>query len=130
MTFLRRSWGNAAGPVGVDTAAGIRAASAGRAQPWTVAQLEAVPYDRGYARFEGEYTISFVTITIAEKPDGLYISAPLYGGGKLEAIDDVTFNVAVGDDSAKIEFVADATGAVNALLLHRKGETMTVKRKQ
>jgi hypothetical protein len=116
--------------VSVDTAASIRAASTDRAQPWTISQLEDVPYDRGYGRFEGEYTISFVTITVAEKPDGLYISAPLYGGGKLEAIDENAFNVSVGDDSAKIEFVADANGAVNALLLHRKGETMTIKRKQ
>jgi mono/diheme cytochrome c family protein len=130
MTYLRRSWGNKADAVSVQTAASSRTASAGRAQPWTVAELEAVLYDRGYRRFEGQYSISFVTITITEKPDGLYISAPLYGGGKLAAVNETTFNVSVGDESAKIEFVADADGAVNALLLHRKGETITAQRKQ
>lgn len=129
MTFLRRSWGNASDPVSVEVAAAVRAASASRRPPWTVAELEAVPYDRGYGRFEGEYGLSFVTITIAEKPDGLYISAPLYGGGRLEAVNDTTFDVAVGKESARIEFVVDADGAVNTLLLHRKGETMTARRK-
>jgi glucose/arabinose dehydrogenase/mono/diheme cytochrome c family protein len=130
MTYLRRNWGNRAGPVSVETVAAIRAASAQREQPWTVAELEAVPYDRGYGQFEGEYSISFVTITVAVKPDGLYIAAPLYGGGKLEPVSDNSFNVSVGNESAKIEFVVDAEGAVNALLLHRKGETITAQRKQ
>lgn len=130
MTYLRRNWGNAAEAVGVEAVARIRAVSAGRTQPWTVAELEAVPYDRGYGRFEGDYGISFVTITVTEKPDGLYISAPLYGGGQLNAMNDTTFNVSAGNESATIEFVVDADGAVNSLLLHRKGETITAQRKQ
>lgn len=130
MTFLRRSWGNAADAVSAESAAAIRAASASRKQPWTAAELESVRYDRGFGRFEGEYSISFVTVTVEEKPDGLYISAPLYGGGKLEAVDGTTFTVTVGDESAKIEFVADASGTVNSLLLHRKGETTAIERKR
>jgi len=130
MTFLRRSWGNRADAVSPEAAAALRAASAGRAQPWTVAELEAVPFDRGYGRFAGQYSISFVTITVEEKPDGLYISAPLYGGGKLEAVNETMFRVAVGGESADIEFVADADGAVNSLQLHRKGEKITAPRKR
>jgi glucose/arabinose dehydrogenase/mono/diheme cytochrome c family protein len=129
MTYLRRSWGNKADPVSAETAAAIRAASAGRTTPWTSAELEAVPYDRGFKRFEGDYTVSFLTLTVAEKPDGLYISAPMYGGGMLQAVNATTFRIDVGGETVKVEFVVEPSGAVNSLLLYRKGEKIPVQRK-
>jgi mono/diheme cytochrome c family protein len=129
MTYLRRNWGNKAGAVSVEAVAAIRAASADRGGPWTVAELEAVPVDRNYTRFEGEYAISFVTLTVMAKPDGLYISAPMYGAGKLDAVNDTTFTVQAGGEQAKIEFVVEPGGAVNSLLLHRGGELIPVQRK-
>lgn len=130
MTYLRRNWGNKSAAVSVESAAAIRAASATRQQAWTIAELEEVPFDSGYGRFTGEYSVSFLTLTVEEKPDGLYISAPLYGGGKMEPVDDTTFRVNVGKESAKIEFVVDEDGTVNTLLLHRQAETIPVRRKQ
>jgi glucose/arabinose dehydrogenase/mono/diheme cytochrome c family protein len=129
MTYLRRSWGHKADPVSVEEVADLRAASVGRGQPWTVAELEAVPYDRGYKRFEGEYAISFVTLTVTEKPDGLYISVPMYGAGKMEALNATTFKAQSAGESAKIEFIVEPDGAVNTMLLHRKGEKIPAQRK-
>lgn len=40
-TYVRRSWGNAAAPVSAATVARERAATAGRATPWTVPELMA-----------------------------------------------------------------------------------------
>lgn len=129
MTYLRRSWGNKADPVSVETVAAIRAATADRRQLWTATELEAVPVDRGFERFEGEFAISFVTLTFEEKADGLYINVPMYGTGKMEQVNATTFTATGGGESGKIEFVVEADGAVNSLILHRKGEKIRVQRK-
>lgn len=129
MTYMRRNWGNKADPVSVETVAAIRAASAGRSQPWTVAELETVAVDRGYKRFEGEFAVSFVTLTFEEKPDGLYVNVPMYGAAKMEQLNATTFKAAGGGQSGKIEFVVEPNGDVNTLILHREGEKIRVQRK-
>ena len=129
MTYLRRSWGHKADPVSAATTADIRAASADRSQPWTAAELKAVPFDRGYKRFEGEYAISFVTLTVTEKTDGLHLSVPLYGTGRMDPLSDKSFAAEAGDEKVKIEFIVEENGEVNSLLLHRKGEQIPVNRK-
>ena len=50
MTYLRRSWGNKGDAVSVAGASAIRAASADRTRAWTAAELQQVPFDRGYQR--------------------------------------------------------------------------------
>lgn len=130
MTYVRRSWGNKADPVSVSTAAKSRAASADRRLPWTVPELEAVPYDRGYGRFEGAYAISFVTFTVIEKSDGLYLDVPMYGGGLMEPINATTFMAGAGGENVKLEFIVDEDGAVNTMLMYRKGEKILIRRKK
>ena len=130
MTYVRRSWGNKADPVSVSTAAQSRAASADRKLPWTVPELKAVPYDRGYGRFEGAYAISFVTFTVSEKSDGLYLDVPMYGGGLMEPINATTFMAGAGGENVKLEFIVDEDGAVNTMLMYRKGEKILIKRKE
>jgi mono/diheme cytochrome c family protein len=130
MTYLRRSWGNTADPVSAAAVADIRTASAGRNQPWTAAELESVPYDRGYERFEGEYAISFVTLTVTEEPNGLHLSVPMYGAGVMEPLSATSFRAAAGGEDVKIEFIVDEDGAVNTLLMHRKGEKIPINRKR
>jgi mono/diheme cytochrome c family protein len=129
MTYLRRSWGNKADPVSVATVAGIRAASAGRKQSWTATELKAVSFDRGYNRFEGKFAISFVTFNFTAKPDGLYLSVPMYGSGLMDVLGPTRFRAAAGGEDVEIEFVVEPDGAVNSLILHRNGEEIPVKRK-
>ena len=43
LTYIRRSWGNQASPVDVAFVARVRGAAAGRASPWTDADLAAIP---------------------------------------------------------------------------------------
>jgi mono/diheme cytochrome c family protein len=130
MTYVRRSWGNKADPVSVTTAAESRAASADRMLPWTVAELQSVPYDRGYGSFEGAYSISFVTFTVIEKSDGLHLEVPMYGGGLMEPLSATTFMAGAGGENVKLEFIADEDGAVNTMLMYRKGEKILIKRKE
>jgi len=129
MTYIRRSWGNAAAPVSVEQAAGIRSATAGRARAWTLPELQEVPVDRGFSRFEGKYSVSFISMTIEEKDAGLHVSVPMYGGGRMQQIDDVTFRVQAGGENVKLEFVVEEDGSVNRLLLHRQGEQIELVRK-
>jgi hypothetical protein len=68
MTYLRRAWGNAAPAVSLEMARAIRDESAQRQQPWTPQALRQVYVDRGFAKFVGEYSVSFITITISEQP--------------------------------------------------------------
>lgn len=42
MTYVRRAWGNAADPVAPAEVARVRQATAGRAAPWTISELEAI----------------------------------------------------------------------------------------
>ncbi|MCB1705022.1 MAG: DUF1080 domain-containing protein [Halioglobus sp.] len=130
MTYMRRSWGNKADAVSVETVADIRAASAERSQPWTVEELQAVPVDRGFKKYEGEFSISFVTFTFEEKSDGLHAHVPMYGSGKMTQLNDTTFGAAAGGEDVKFEFVVEDDGTVNHLILHRKGEKIRVKRKK
>lgn len=130
MTYLRRSWGNKAEPVSVESVAAIRTASAGRSSPWTAEELRAVPYDRGYKRFEGKFAISFVTFTFIEKPDGLYAEVPMYGAGKMDVLGPTRFRAAAGGEDVEIEFIVEPDGSVNSFVLHRQGEEIKVKRKQ
>ena len=125
----RATAGNAP-PVNAEQAAAIRTASAQRTQPWTVEELRAVPFDRGYARFTGKYTVSFLTLTFREEPDGLYISAPMYGGGRLEPVSATTFKVSAGGESVRVEFVVAEDGSVDKLILLRKGERIPIERKR
>jgi len=129
MTYLRRSWGNRADPVGTETVRAVRADSAHRDTPWTAADLRAISYDRGHKRFEGKYAISFVTLTFIAKPEGLYLSVPMYGSGIMEQLDANTFKAEAGGESVQIEFIEEQDGAVNALLLHRNGEEIRINRK-
>ncbi len=130
MTYLRRSWGNTADPVSVEKVAAMRAVSSNRSQPWTAAELQMVPYDRGYKRFEGEYAVSFVTFTVTEKPDGLHLSVPLYGSGLMERLSASRFSASAGGESIELEFVIAKDGTVNSLLLYRDDEKISVSRKQ
>ncbi len=130
MTYMRRSWGNKANPVSVQTVSAIRADSADREQPWTAPELKAVPYDRGFKRFEGKFGVSFVTFTVTAKPDGLHLSVPMYGSGIMDELTPTTFRAAAGGEDVEIEFVVEEGGAVNSLILHRKGEEIRVERKE
>ncbi len=131
MTYLRRSWGNKADPVSVAAVTELRSASVGRGGPWTVAELEAVPFDRGYGRFVGKYSISFITMTISEEPDGLYISVPMYGGGRLDPVpgSKTKFSGTASGEDIDLEFVVNDDGAVNKMIMLREGEKIPVTRK-
>ena len=128
MTYLRRSWGNTADPVRVEQAAGIRAASAGRARSWTAAELQQLPYDRGFKRFEGKYVMSFISMTVEQKDDGLHVSVPMYGGGLMQQVDDTTFRVQAAGEDVRVEFSVEEDGSVDTLVVHRKGEKINLVR--
>jgi glucose/arabinose dehydrogenase/mono/diheme cytochrome c family protein len=129
MTHVRRNWGNRASTVSEEAVAAIRAASAKRKRSWTAAELEAVPFDRGYKRFVGKYSVSFITMTISEEADGLHMNVPMYGGGLMTPISEFLFEGAAGDEKVRVEFVADEDGQVNKFILHRQGEKIPVTRK-
>ena len=130
MIYLRRSWGNKADPVSIEQVSQIRAASSGRSGPWTAEELEQVPYDRGYARFVGKYSLSFVTMTIEETAEGLYLSVPLYGEGLLEQVTETRFKGAAAGESVDMEFRLEGDGPAPSFILFRDGEKLKFKRKQ
>lgn len=130
MIYLRRSWGNKGDPVSVEDVAAIRAASAARERPWTAEELQAVPFDRGYKRFAGKYEISFVTLTITDKPEGLHLSVPMYGGGIGQQVSETVFQGSAGGESVKLEFLVEADGSVNKMLVYYNGEKLTARRKK
>lgn len=129
MLYMRRSWGNTADPVSLEMTTSIRAASTTRSTPWTAAELDTVPVDRGYARFEGDYKVSFLTVTVSETSDGLHFNVPMYGGGLLEEESEGTFVASLDGQSLRIEFQINDDGSVPSFILHRDGQRIPVQRK-
>lgn len=128
MTYLRRSWGNKADPVSIEMAASIREASAGQDSPWTAATLQEVPFDRGYDRFVGKYSVSFLKLSVTEEPEGLHLVVPMYGSGVMEQLTDNVFMAAAGGESVKLEFVLGESGKASQIIMHRKGEKIPIQR--
>ena len=129
MTYLRRAWGNAAPAVSLAEARAIRTASVRREQPWTEQELREVYVDRGFGKFVGEYKVSFITITISEQPEGLYMEATVGGEGPLTRLDEHLFEIKSDDASVKLEFLSDDSGEVNKLVIHRDGQKIPATRK-
>lgn len=128
MTYLRRSWGNKSDPVSVQLATDVRQASAERSTPWTSETLRKVPFDRGFSRFIGEYSVSFLKLTVSEKPEGLHLAVPMYGSGLMTQVSDTIFSASAGGESVKLEFIVAEDGSVNQMIMHRKGEKIPVSR--
>lgn len=128
MIYLRRSWGHGEDPVSLAMLESIRTATAGRTAPWTVAELEQVPVDRGYGRFVGQYKISFLTLTVFEEDGALQLKVPMYGGGPLEPLDDNRFSAAAGGEAIELEFIVEDDGMVRSLVMVRQGQRIPVPR--
>ncbi len=129
LTYLRRSWGNTASAVSVDQVAVIRAATADRSKPWSVSELEEVPFDRGFGPYLGEYSVSFITIEVTEAKDGLKMAAGMAGGGFLTQNGSNTFQVAGSDKPMTVEFIRSGDGPAESLIIYRDGQTIPAKRK-
>ncbi len=129
MTYMRRSWGHRADPVSLQAAAEIRQSSADRTSPWTVEDLQQIPFDRGYSRFVGTYKISFVSFTVTQEADGLHMSVPMYGAGRLDPLSETRFGAEAGGEKVEVEFVVEEDGSVNTMILVRQGERIPVPRK-
>jgi hypothetical protein len=54
----------------------------------------------------------------------------MYGGGLMEPLSATTFMAGAGGENVKLEFIADEDGAVNTMLMYRKGEKILIKRKE
>lgn len=67
MTYIRRSWGNTASAVDLEVAESIRHATAGRSTPWTVAELEAIPFQSAFSAYLGTYKVDFMSLALSEK---------------------------------------------------------------
>jgi mono/diheme cytochrome c family protein len=127
LTHLRRSWGNAAGPVEPERVAAVRAAEASRTAPWTAAELLEVPVAHRLDRMVGSYGIPLVPVEmrIERERDQLFMEvvgrAPR---APLTLLPDGSF--AAGDPggaaAAVIEFDTDETGTVTGARLIRDGE--------
>lgn len=128
MIYLRRSWGNTANAVDVETVAEMRAASGSRDVPWTPTELEQVEIDLGYDRFVGKYKVSFITMTIYEENGLLMMKVPMYGGGALKPLSEYKFDGSAGSEKVQIEFIPEEDGSIQKFVLYREGQKITVKR--
>ncbi|MCX2982065.1 DUF1080 domain-containing protein [Halieaceae bacterium IMCC14734] len=128
MIYLRRSWGHGEDPVSIAMVESIREATAGRTTPWTVAELEQVPVDRGYGRLVGDYKISFLTLTVYEADGELNMKVPMYGDGPMQPLGDNRFNAAAGDETVELEFIVEDDGMVRSLVMIRQGQRIPIPR--
>jgi glucose/arabinose dehydrogenase/mono/diheme cytochrome c family protein len=130
MTYMRRSWGNKADPVSIEQVTEIRQASASRSSTWTVDELQQVPFDRGLDRYVGKYSVSFVTITISERKEGLYMKVPMYGEGPMSQVSENTFTGTNSGQDIKAVFELPEEGPATKFVLYTGSEKITFKRKK
>ncbi len=110
LTFLRRAWGHAEDPVAPETVRRIRAETADRSTPWTVAELRALPIDHRLDRYVGIYEVPVIgtQIEIARQDSRLAVGQPGTGKAQLEESGDGLFL----RDEMSIQFDADDDGVV------------------
>ena len=125
-THLRRSWGHADEPVAPETVARIRAETAERALPWTVAELLELPIDHRLDRYVGVYSIPIVGLELAIRRDGPILSIGRREGGRapLDEVGDGLFLA----EGMTIQFEADDEGVVDGASVVREGTTFPISR--
>jgi mono/diheme cytochrome c family protein/glucose/arabinose dehydrogenase len=125
LTFARRAWGNAADPIAPAQVAEVRAAYAGRDEPWSAEALLALDLPHRLDRYAGSYGLPVVSIelTIARRGDRLYMGVSGQGGmAELVAQNDGTFATADPQGgSLVLEFEEDDAGAVTGVTMVRGG---------
>ncbi len=119
VTFLRRAWGHAEDPVDPGTVARIRAETAGRAVPWTVAELTDLPVRHRFDEFVGVYEVPIVGIELAVERQQTVLAFGRRQGGKtvLAELGDGRF----WGEGVMVEFLHEEDRAVHGARVHYEG---------
>lgn len=104
LSYVRRQWGNAADAISAEQVASVRAATADRGSPWTVAELEQVKVHSPFSKYEGTYKIPFMPISfnVVAGPDHIVLDAP-QGSSKLKPDAEGVYSVQEMDFSFRFE---------------------------
>ncbi len=127
LTYIRRQWGNAASPISVEQVASVRAATADRATPWTVAELEQVKVHSPFSKYEGTYKVPFMPISfdVIAGPDHIVLDSP-QGSSQLKPDANGVFSVKEMDFS----FTFEERGPDDMVILLQRGkDEIVLKRK-
>lgn len=126
LTFLRRAWGHAEDPISPETVARIREETKGRALPWTVAELRALPIDHRLDRYVGIYSVPVVgtELEIVRQDSTLAVGQP--GTGKA-ALEESSGNVFMRDEIS-IQFETDDDGVVTGAQASYNGMSFPVSK--
>jgi len=123
LTFARRAWGHAGDPIAPGAVAEVRAAHAGRQEPWRAEELLALDVPHRLDRYAGRYGLPIVStaLTLERRADRLFLGVSGQGGmAELAAQSDGTF--ATDDPSGGLlvlEFEEDEAGAVTGVTMQR-----------
>jgi mono/diheme cytochrome c family protein/glucose/arabinose dehydrogenase len=128
LTYLRRAWGHADAAVSPETVARIRSERAGRALPWTLAELHALSISHRLDRYAGIYAVPIVGIELEVKRVGstLAVGLPKGPSGPLQEIGPHLFS----SEELMIQFEADASGQIEAATAVRDGTSFPLSRKE
>jgi mono/diheme cytochrome c family protein/glucose/arabinose dehydrogenase len=123
LTHARRAWGHAADPIAPSQVAEVRAAHAGRLEPWRADELLALELPHRLDRYAGRYGLPIVsmTLTIERRADKLFMGVSGQGGmTELGAQSDGSFATDDPQGGALVlEFEEDEAGAVSGVTLQR-----------
>lgn len=127
LTYIRRQWGNAAGAISAEQVAAVRSATADRATPWTVAELEKVKVHSPFSIYEGTYKVPFMPISfdVIAGPDHIVLDSP-QGSSKLKPDSNGVFSVQEMDFSFTFE---ERSPGEMVILLQRGKDEIELKRK-
>ena len=132
LTFLRRSFGHGEEPVSPQTVARIRATTAGRQGPWTVADLLTLEIDHRYDRYHGTFGVPVIPMKLEVGRSGTQLSLGMANGPTtvLQEMNDGTFQT-IGAVGLALEFVNDPENPeapIETVMLNYQGNRIPLSR--
>ena len=112
LTFLRRAWGHSARAVDPELVAEVRSLSAGRARPWTVAELADEPVNTDYRGYEGNYGGAEFALSFHYDGRELAVRSAIFNGPLEEQRED---HFLFAPRQLQLEFVLADDGAVTGV---------------
>lgn len=120
MTYLHRSWGHTERAIKPAFIADIREQTAGRSSLWTVPELQALPINTHYRRYEGRYGRPGFALEFVYNGQQLEVKSSIFNGPMIEARED---HFLFEPRALRIEFVlADDGQVTGARMLSADGE--------
>lgn len=117
MIYIRRSWGNTGSPVDLELVEEIRRATVDRHAPWTVAELESIPFTSPYSAYTGTYKVDFMDMALSDRGGKLF-AKPSWGEPMaMRHVYQQLYSGSTSRGEVTLDFMLDDAGNVSGVTM-------------